>query len=178
MMDNHSNAQIRTISTAEGIELQEQEGFSLLHVMTRGDRRLVAEALAARLDTKVCLDPNTAATNTEGIRVLWFGPNSWLLHAPVRGWEFASIRGCAVTELSDSRRIFTLCGDAASESLIRYCPLDFQSQNLGPGHCALTQFEQFPLLLHVTANNVYDLYIERSYSEDLFNLLHDQGCRP
>ena len=56
-------------------------------------------------------------------------------------------------------------------SLAQACPLDLQAEACAPGHCALTQFNQFSVLIHINEPSSYDLYVERSYGEELFSVL-------
>ena len=115
--------------------------------------------------------PNTAISHTNGMRVLCFGDKRWLVHAPVPDWKLEPVEGCAVTDLSDSRVLFCIKGEPVREQLARVCTLDLASSACAPGGCALTQFEQIPVLLHVNDNCSYDLYVENSFSEDLMRVL-------
>jgi sarcosine oxidase subunit gamma len=149
------------------LDLQELVGFSLVHVATRGDTQGVAAALAATLGVAVRPDANSVAETADGIVVLWFGPGRWLLRAPQPGWLPDAIDGCTATDLSDSRRIFRLSGAGVCDYLSRSCPLDLDATSTSPGSCALTQFDRFSVLLHRRAQQVFDLYVERSYATAL-----------
>lgn len=141
----------------------ELEAFTLLHVATRRDPGTAAATLSAALGAAVVTTPGSVAAGNDGIAVLWFGPGRWLVHAPRPGWKAGGVGGCAVTDLSDSRRVFRLSGNGAAGFLSASCPLDLSVRSMPPGTCALTQFDRFSILLHRRAPDAFDLYVERSF---------------
>ena len=145
----------------------ELEKFTLLHVATRGDTRAVASVLSTRLGTVIGASPGNVAAHADGTTVLWFGPGRWLIHAPAPGFRLEPLDGCAVTDLSDSRRIFRLSGDDVCHYLAASCPLDLSETTMPAGSCALTQFDRFSILLYRQAPETFDIYVERSYAPAL-----------
>jgi heterotetrameric sarcosine oxidase gamma subunit len=139
-------------------------GFKLLHVATRGDVRAAATELAAALDMPVSDLPNTVVAKDDGRRVLWFGPGRWLVQAQAPHLRLGELPGSVVTDLSDSRRIFSLCGAGVATYLSGHCPLDLDIKVMRPGTCALTRFDRFGVLLYRDAEHAFDLYVETSYA--------------
>lgn len=146
---------------------KELHAFTLLHVATRGDAGAAASALSTRLGISVDASPGDVATREDGTTVLWFGPGRWLVHAPTPGFKLDHIEGCATTDLSDSRRIFSLGGDDVGDFLAASCPLDLSESVMPVGSCALTQFDRFSILLHRLAAETFHVYVERSYAPAL-----------
>ena len=141
--------------------------FELGHVATRGNPATAAAALASCLGIDVGPSPNAVAERADGLIVLWFGPGRWLIHAPGPGGVPRHVEGCAVTDLSDSRRIFRLSGGGVCDYLARSCPLDLDQSAMPPGSAAMTQFDRFSVLLHRRDIETFDLYLERSYADAL-----------
>ena len=149
---------------SSNITATEVTRFKLLHVATRGDVRAAATELAAALDMRVSDLPNAVAAKDDGRRVLWFGPGRWLVQAQAPDLSLGELPGSAVTDLSDSRRIFSLRGAGVATYLSRHCPLDLDIKVMRPGTCALTQFDRFGVLLYRDAEHAFDLYVETSYA--------------
>lgn len=143
----------------------EMSDFSLVHVATRHDPADCAKSLATALGIDVTADPNTVATGPGDLRVLWFGAGRWLIHAPVPGWVLDEIPACAVTDMSDSRRVFRWRGEDVVRRLAQSCPLDLRESSMPVGTSALTQFDRFSILLYRRDMNEFDLYVERSYGD-------------
>jgi sarcosine oxidase subunit gamma len=149
------------------MNVTELDGFTLLHAATRGDIGAAARALSAELGIDVVSAPGAVATRHDGLSTLWFGPGRWLIHAPIPAFRLEPVRGRAITDLSDSRRIFRLTGDGIANYLSAHCPLDLSENVLPAGSCALTQFDRFAILLYRQAAEFFDLYVERSYAPSL-----------
>jgi sarcosine oxidase subunit gamma len=155
--------------------VRETTGFTLVHVMTRGKPDVAASALTNRLGLDIAFTPNSTSSDANELKVLWFGPGRWLIHAATEHWHLDDVAGCSVTDLSDSRRLFRLNGAGAADRLATACPLDLADTVTPPGSCALTLFDQFPVLLYRPDNDSYDLYVERSYCDDLLRVLEING---
>ena len=149
------------------MNVKELHAFTLLHVATRGDADAAASALSTRLGISVDASPGSVATREDGATVLWFGPGRWLVHAPTPGFKLDRIEGCAITDLSDSRRIFSLGGDDVGDFLAASCPLDLSESVMPADSCALTQFDRFSVLLYRQAPDAFGIYVERSYAPAL-----------
>ncbi len=147
--------------------LNEISGFTLFHVMTRGDCKVAAELLSAGLDVELPLTPNTTSSNLQDVKAIWFGPGRWLVRSPATQWGQEDVPGCFVTEVSDSRRLFRLSGSGVRDRLATGCPLDLSDGAMPPGTCGMTHFDQLPILLCCNDSDSYELYIERSYCDDL-----------
>ena len=148
------------------VSVTELGDFTLLHVATRGDAGEAAKTLSAAIGATVTATPGGVTVHGH-LAVLWFGPGRWLLLAGRPNWKAGVIDGCALTDLSDSRRVFRLSGNGTGDFLAASCPLDLSGQSMPPGSCALTQFDRFSILLHRRGSDEFDLYVPRSYAPAL-----------
>ena len=153
------------------ITVQEISVFTLYHVITRGDPEAAAKLLFNRLDLELPLIPNTTSTNLQQLKALWFGPGRWLISSPAAQWSLDDVSGCAVIDISDSRRLFRLSGSNVRNRLATGCPLNLSDEAMPPGTCGMTHFDQVPILLSRDQNGNYELYAERSYCDDLLRAL-------
>ncbi len=145
--------------------------FALYQVMTRGDCKATAELLSDRLSLELPLIPNTTSTGSMNLKALWFGPGRWLVFSPAAEWRLDDVPGCAVTEISDSRRLFRLSGSNVRDRLATGCPLDLSDGAMPTGSCGMTHFDQLPVLLCRADDDSYELFVERSYCDDLLRAL-------
>jgi sarcosine oxidase, subunit gamma len=99
------------------------------------------------------LTPNRV-TATGALRVLWLGPDEWLVTADGDAPDLLPRLECAVagrraaiTELSSSRIIIELSGRGARELLAAGCGLDLHPRAFAPGQCAQTLLARVPVIL-------------------------------
>jgi sarcosine oxidase subunit gamma len=101
----------------------------------------------------LALTPNRVAV-AGGLRVLWLGPDEWLVVAEgdapdllPRLERAVAGRRAAVTDLSSSRAIIELTGAGARDLLAAGCGLDLHPRVFGPGQCAQTLLARVPVIL-------------------------------
>jgi sarcosine oxidase subunit gamma len=169
---------------AAGVALCERSGFGLLLLRGDGGEAFAAGAAAA-LGTAVPREPNRVVEG-EGRRVLWLGPDEWLVATPV-GEEEALTRRLlealaglhvAVTDIGETRAVIGIAGPKAREALSQGCSLDLHPRVFEPGHCAQSLLARVPVLLHqreesAAAGPSYDIYVARSMAEYLWQWLED-----
>ena len=126
------------------------------------------------------LSPNrVAATGT--LRVLWLGPDEWLVVAEGEApdllprLERAVVgRRSAISDLSSSRVIIEIGGSAARDLLAAGCGLDLHPRAFGPGQCAQTLVARVPVILDQTdAAPHYRVFVRRSYAPWLVDWMID-----
>jgi sarcosine oxidase subunit gamma len=115
------------------------------------------------------------------LRVLWLGPDEWLVVAegealdllPRLGRAVAG-RRAAVSDLSSSRAIIEIAGSHARALLETGCGLDLHPRAFGPGQCAQTLLARVPVILdQIDATPHYRLLVRRSYERWLVDWLID-----
>jgi sarcosine oxidase subunit gamma len=133
----------------------------------RGDRDGIAAAIAAaRLGLPRA--PNTMWRDGDR-RVLWIGPDNWLIMAPP-GQEAALFtaldaaigRAGSVVILSDSLRSFSLAGAEAADVLAQGCAVDLDQRCFGPDSCTCTALAKVAIVL-VRTENGFETVVDRSY---------------
>jgi sarcosine oxidase subunit gamma len=126
------------------------------------------------------LVPNrVAAMGT--LRVLWLGPDEWLVVADGEAPDLlprleraVAGRRAAVSDLSSSRMIIELAGNHARALLETGCGLDLHPRAFGPGQCAQTLLARVPVILdQVSDAPHYRLLVRRSYASWLVDWLID-----
>ena len=116
------------------------------------------------------------------VRVLWLGPDEWLVTAPegavpelpTRITRAVADRAAAVTDLSASRTILEIAGPRSRDLLQKGCGLDLHSRAFGAGACAQTLFARLPIIIdQLSAAPSYRLYVRRSSARWLYEWLID-----
>ncbi len=150
------------------------------------DRFLTAVKKATRLDLPVT--PNTVAGKPTGTRIMWLGPDEWLVVTrPGGGTRMAASLSkalkvkdlhAAVTEVSDSRTCFKLSGQSARSVLAKGCSVDIHPGVFEAGHCAQTVLARVNVLMtqSATARNgapTFEIYVLRSFAAHLWAWLQN-----
>jgi sarcosine oxidase subunit gamma len=126
------------------------------------------------------LTPNhVAASGT--LRVLWLGPDEWLVVAEGEAPELmlrleraVAGRRAALNDLSSSRAVIELRGPGARDLVAAGCGLDLHPRAFAPGHCAQTLLARVPVILdQIDATPHYRLLVRRSYVRWLADWLID-----
>ncbi len=119
-------------------------------------------------------------TSGDGLTTLWLGPDEWLVvGAPGREGELANrlrqaLQGqhAAVVDVSEARTTIVVAGRNARELLQKGTPLDLHPRAFEPGHCAQTGLSRANVILHqIDASPRYDLYVQNSFADYLWNWL-------
>jgi sarcosine oxidase subunit gamma len=156
------------------------------------------DAVAAVVGATPPDEPNTVAGPadlTKGPRVLWLGPDEWLVvTAPGQGAAITdalrdarAAQIASVADISDARAVIGLSGPKARAVAMKGCTLDLHPRVFGPDQCAQTLLARAGVILHQTtfekANGAaaYDVYVLRSFAEYLWAWLEDAaqeyGCK-
>lgn len=126
------------------------------------------------------LTANRVAT-AAGLRVLWLGPDEWLVIAEgdapdllPRLERAVTGRRAAVSDLSSSRAIIEIGGDGARDLLAAGCGLDLHPRVFGPGQCAQTLLARVPVILDQLDDSPrYRLLVRLSYGRWLVDWMID-----
>ena len=126
------------------------------------------------------LTPNEVAA-AGPLRVLWLGPDEWLVVADGEAPDLLprleralAERRAAVNELSSSRAVIDIHGSAARDLLAAGCGLDLHPRVFGPGQCAQTLLGRLPVILDQLDDAPhYRLLVRRSSARWLCGWLID-----
>jgi sarcosine oxidase subunit gamma len=146
-------------------------------VRLRGHMDSVAAILRA-LPELLPAQPLCAMPGEPG--ALWLAPDSWLLTSQhdtaieLQQMIAERLTGLlhASTDLSDALTLLRLEGPDAAQVLSASCGLSFHDDAFPAGHCSRTRFAHLPLLIHRPDDSkCFELYIDRSYAQALWNWL-------
>lgn len=130
-------------------------------------------------------EPNTAAGPrdlAEGPRILWLGPDEWLVvgtgatetNLPAALGSATESQHAAVVDVSDGRAVIAISGRDARDLLAKGCPLDLHPSRFAPGRCAQTLIAHAHVILHqVDDGPRYEMYVHRSFADYLWRWLED-----
>ncbi|MFI4986952.1 MAG: sarcosine oxidase subunit gamma [Alphaproteobacteria bacterium] len=168
---------------AAGVRLSDAGFLGQLTLRGSGDSSFRMAAVAA-LAAALPLEPNRASEKDD-IRILWLGPDEWLVTAPeakvealakALGEKLAG-QAFAVTDVSEARSVIGLAGALAREALGQGCSLDLHPRAFQPGHVAQTLIARVPVILHQRDPEPrYDIYVQRSLAEYLWTWLEDAAA--
>jgi len=157
----------------------------------RGDagNKAFRDAVKKALKIDVPRTPNTVNGTAKSTRVIWQGPDEWLVVTnPIAGAKtgkalVSALKNLhtAVTDVSESRTVIHLAGVEARNVVMKGCSIDIHPRVFGPGQCAETTLALAHVLIHQTSLNkttghpAYDIYVHRSFAEYLWNWLEYAG---
>lgn len=127
------------------------------------------------------LAPNHVGVAGPLLRVLWLGPDEWLVVAESEATDLLprlqralAGRRAAVSDLSSSRAIVEIAGSGARDLLAAGGGLDLHARTFAPGQCAQTLLAGVPVILDLLdAAPRFRLLIRRSYARWLIDWLID-----
>lgn len=129
----------------------------------RGQGAALAEALTAAHG--VDLPAPGRASGRDGVRLLWFGAEHWLLCGPAPDPALAACS--ALTDQTDAWAAMTLSGDGAESVLARLVPLDLSPDTFRRGHTARSTIGHMPASVTRLADGTFLLMTFRSMAGTL-----------
>jgi sarcosine oxidase, subunit gamma len=122
--------------------------------------------------------PRTSASWGD-VRVLWLSTDQWLvLSTRSKAHELlAQLRGALqgihalVVDVSDMRAIIRLEGDGCREVIMKGTSLDLLDPEYVQGCCRRMRYAEIAALLDVVEDNVFDIYVFRSFAHYTWNFL-------
>ena len=116
-------------------------------------------------------------------RILWLGPNRWLIVEPEHGClqtliknEFNSSE-VFLTDLSHGRSTVRLRGRKARDILMKGSGVDWHLNSFGADYCAHTKLFDLAATVDCRDIDVFDIYIARGFAEDFWEILHGRCGR-
>ena len=118
------------------------------------------------------------STSNSNTRILWLGPNNWLVFSSVlnlikKEKNKFNETNFVITDISHSRTIIELEGSLVNEVLKKGCPLDINS--LKDGDCANSVYNGIIITVDFISDNLKKVRISclRSYGESLHHSITD-----
>jgi len=173
----------------EAQDVRLQERALLGHIGLRcdpGDSALTG-SIERVLDCSLPRTPNTFRVAAAADKVLWLGPDEWLILAP-EGREPALAHAlrqaagdgfAAVVELGSGQTVIELTGARAREVIAKGCPLDLHPRAFGPGRCAQSRLARtLVTLAQLDDAPTFELIVRRSFADYLWQWLLDASRHP
>ena len=133
-------------------------------------RKFMAAAKAA-LGVDLPRQPRSSVSWGD-VKALWLAPDQWLILCPrtkavtllaeLRG-ALGGIHSLAV-DVSDMRAIIRIEGDGSREILMKGTSLNLLSSDYPAGTARRMSFAGIAALLHVVEDDIFDIYVFRSYA--------------
>jgi sarcosine oxidase subunit gamma len=170
---------------AERVRLQERAFLG--HISLRCDPADagVTASVEGALQCNLPRIPNTYHVARAGHKVLWLGPDEWLVVTPegredtlAQSLRMAAGDGFAtVIELGSGQTVIEISGERAREVIAKGCPLDLHPRALGPGRCAQSRLARtLVTLAQLDDAPTFELIVRRSFADYLWQWLSD-ACR-
>ncbi len=122
--------------------------------------------------------PRTSASWGD-VKVLWLSVDQWLiLSSRAKAVELLSMLKTALAgihalavDVSDMRAVIRLEGEGCREVLMKGTSLDLLDPEYKPGCCRRMRFAEIAALLNVVEDDVFDVYVFRSYAQYAWDFL-------
>lgn len=173
-------------SPLAGIATPDGLAVSIREIADRGmiDLRGLASDAGFMAATKSVLGadlptaPRTSVAVGE-VTLLWLSIDQWLILCPRTNVSdllarlkdaLQGIHSLAV-DVSDMRAVVRMEGDGCREILMKGCSLDLLSGDYTAGTVRRMRFAEIAALLHVVEDDVFDIYVFRSYAQYTWEFL-------
>ncbi len=137
------------------------------------------------------LPPNEANTSSgnEKFNLLWLSPDEWLIYSNDKKMtlndqinleyklfnEISKLNLGATTNVSDHWVMINLNGNKVYDLLSKSCPYNFNDFRDKKGSVSQTIVNHIDVILHHKENNNLNLFVRRSFSEDLWLWINDSA---
>jgi heterotetrameric sarcosine oxidase gamma subunit len=153
-----------------GLIIAERHPLSMVQIEVRPDGvQAMLDAAADALGLRPPESFNTSVGN--GLpRILWTGPNRWLVVEPESRDLVAMLRdalaptNAAVVNLGHARVSLRLSGREVRRVLMKAGPLDWHETAFTPDKCAQTALFHVSALIDCREESTFDVYVARGYA--------------
>lgn len=173
MSEAHYESALASVNAQDGLAVSVRELSDRGMIDLRGiasDAAFMAAATRV-LGADLPIQPRTSVSWGE-LNILWLSIDQWLILCPrTKVVELlsnlrealADVHSLAV-DVSDMRTIIRMEGEGCREILMKGCSLDLLSGKYRAGAVRRMRFAEIAALLHVVEDDVYDIYVFRSYA--------------
>jgi len=180
----HAEAEV----SGTGVVMREIPYRGLINIRGNAGDKAFMDAVEKAVRVAPPLGANTVAGKPATTRIMWLGPDEWLVITKPDSAERAFNALCknlkadglhaAVTDSSHARTCIEISGPRAREVLQKGCPLDLHPSKFGPGQSSQCIVSKVGVMLTQTAaarngDPTYELYALRSFSTYLWTWLED-----
>ena len=173
----------REASATESLVAGWRADLSIVNLRGNAEETAFREGAASAMGVALPLKPCTISENGL-VRVVWVGPNDWLIVGPSGQPEAIALRlrealsglHYAVTDVSSGYTVLHLSGRPVRDVLAQGCPLDLHPRAFERGACAGSHFFKASIWLWQTDEApVYELLVVRSYMDYVWLML-ERAC--
>jgi len=166
-----------------GVRLAERPHRCRILLRGRADDARFRDAI--RSTTGLTLPETNRVASVGDLRLLWLGPDEWLLIGP-SGREAVSMPALIAAlsgqyamaiDQSDMRTTISLAGRSARDLINCGCGLDLHPEKFAPGQCAQTGLARANVILEqIDETPRFDLHVAISYADYLWQWLERAGA--
>ena len=174
----------KTYSEIKIIEIE-----PIIKINLRSNKREFSKKIGKILSILPPTEANTSSGN-ENYNLLWLSPDEWLVYSNNEQQslqeqikleenlfnEISNRNQGAVTNVSDHWVMINLKGNKIYDLLSKSCPFNFKEFKKKKGSVAQTIVNHIDVILHNKDNNEVNLFVRRSFAEDLWLWIND-GAR-
>ena len=158
------------------LKISENKDLLIIQIVQYKNSLIPLESL--KIDDLYLKNEALNVSNNKDTRILWNGPNNWLLVSNKKNLlkeiiEKFDENNFAITNLSHSRAIIELDGENAKEVLKKGCPYNFNE--LKKDNCLNSTFNGMSVTIDLLGNNPNKIRIFtlRSFGESLYHSITD-----
>jgi sarcosine oxidase subunit gamma len=187
MPEIHYESPLAGVPAPQGLSISLREipdrGMLDLRGLT-SDRKFMA-AVKDVLGVDLPKQPRTSVSWGD-IKVLWVSVDQWLiLSSRMKAAELlANLRGALasihslVVDVSDMRAVIRMEGEGCREIIMKGTSLDLMSGEYEAGTCRRMKYAEIAALLHVVEDDVFDIYVFRSYAHYVWEFMLTTAREP
>ena len=180
------NSTIKQDKTYGDIKIAEIE--PIIKINLRSKKREFSKKIGKILSILPPTEANTSSGN-ESYNLLWLSPDEWLVYSNNKNQSFkeqidmeerlfdeiSKLNQGAVTNVSDHWVMINFKGNKIYDLLSKSCPFNFNEFKRKKGSVAQTLVNHVDVILHNKDNNELNLFVRRSFSEDLWSWINDSA---
>ena len=160
------------------IDLREISDRGMIDVRGSANDKKFTGAVKKVLGLDLPKAPRTSVSWGD-VKALWLSIDQWLILCSrakageltaALGAELAGIHSLIV-DVSDMRAVLRLEGEGVREVLLKGSSLDLLSEDYAPGTVRRMRFAEIAAFLHVVEDEVFDVYVFRSYADYAWEFL-------
>ena len=159
----------------------------ILKINLRSNKREFSTKIGKLLSIIPPIEGNTSSSN-EDYSILWLSPDEWLIYSNNKiSYEqqnlleenlfknISNINQGSVTNVTDHWVMINLKGSKIYDLLSKSSPYDFKNFKMKKGSVAQTLLNHTDVILHNIDDNNLNLFVRRSFSEDLWLWINDSA---
>ena len=160
------------------IQIQELPFVKKINLRLDPNDKNCVSSCSEILETMLPTKANTYSTNAINEKIMWLGPNEWLIvsdddDAFLKLLNEIGNLEASVTDVSENRTIIRIRGEDIYVLLSKFLVLDLEKNLSTDSSCAQTLFVKVPVLLVRSRYDAIDIFANRSHANYIYNLIVD-----